>query len=77
MKADAVPGQISALYQHIQSSVEHSGGDFGKAISINARFQANLLRTSSTVVRDALKAGNVRVESGVYDLATGKVTLHH
>ncbi len=76
MKADAVPGQISALYQYIQSSVEHSGGDFGKAISINAKFQANLLRTSSTVVRDALKAAKVRVESGVYDLATGKVTLH-
>ena len=75
MKADAVPGQISALYQHIQSSVELSGGDFGKAISNNARFQANLLRTSSTVVRDALKAAKVRVESGVYDLATGKVTL--
>jgi carbonic anhydrase len=76
MKADAVPGQISALYQYIQSSVERSGGDFGKAISINAQFQANLLRTSSTVVRDALKAAKVRVESGVYDLATGKVTLH-
>jgi carbonic anhydrase len=76
MKADAVPGQISALYQHIQSSVELSGGDLGKAISNNAKFQANLLRTSSTVVRDALKAAKVRVESGVYDLATGKVTLH-
>jgi len=76
MKADTVPGQISALYQYIQSSVEHSGGDFGKAISNNAKFQANLLRTSSTVVRYALKAGKVRVESGVYDLATGKVTLH-
>ena len=76
MKADAVPGQISVLYQHIQSSVELSGGDFGKAISNNATFQANLLRTSSTVVRDALKAAKVRVESGVYDLATGKVTLH-
>jgi carbonic anhydrase len=76
MKADAVPGQISALYQHIQPSVELSGGDFGKAIANNARLQANLLRTSSTVVRDALKAAKVRVESGVYDLATGKVTLH-
>jgi len=76
MKADTVPGQISALYQHIQSSVELSGGDFGKAISNNAKFQANLLRTSSTVVRDALKAAQVRVESGVYDLATGKVMLH-
>jgi carbonic anhydrase len=76
MKADAVPGQISALYQHLQSSVELSGGDLGKAISNNAKFQANLLRTSSTVVRDALKATKLRVESGVYDLATGKVTLH-
>lgn len=76
MKSDTVPGQISALYQYLQPSVEHAGGDFGKAISSNARFQANLLRTSSTVVRDALKAAKVRVESGVYDLATGKVTLH-
>lgn len=75
MKADPVPGQISVLYQHIQSSVEHSGGDVGKAIAHNAKFQAHLLRTSSTVVRDALKAAKVRVESGVYDLATGKVTL--
>src|SRR5258705_5426811 len=33
MKADAVPGQISALYPHIQPSVELSGADFGKAIS--------------------------------------------
>jgi carbonic anhydrase len=76
MKADAVPGQISTLYQYIQSSVENSGGDFAKAISNNAKTQANLLRTSSTVVRDALKAGKIRVDSGVYDLATGKVTLH-
>jgi carbonic anhydrase len=75
MKADAVPGQISALYQYLQSPVEHSGGDFGQAIANNAKFQANVLRTSSTVVRDALKAAKVRVESGVYDLATGKVTL--
>jgi carbonic anhydrase len=76
MKADDVPGQISALYPYIQSSVERSGGDFGKTISHNAAFQANLLRTSSTVIRDAVKAAKVRVESGVYDLATGKVALH-
>jgi carbonic anhydrase len=76
MKADAVPGQISALYQYLQSSVEDAGGDFGQAIANNAKVQANLLRTSSTVVRDALKAAKVPVESGVYDLATGEVTLH-
>jgi carbonic anhydrase len=76
MKADDVPGQISALYQYIQPAIERSGGDFAKAISNNAKSQANLLRTSSTVIRDALKSTKIRVESGVYDLASGKVTLH-
>jgi carbonic anhydrase len=37
-----------------------------------AEYQAELLRTSSTVVRDAWKGGKVEVESGVYDLASGK-----
>ena len=75
MKTDTVPGQISALYQHLQPAVEQSGGNFDKAIIANARFQAELLRTSSTVIRDAVKTGKVRVEAGVYDLATGKVSL--
>lgn len=75
MKADDVPGQISALYPHLRHAVEQSGGNFAKAIELNAGIQAELLRTSSTVIRDALKAGKLRVESGVYDLATGKVAL--
>jgi len=75
MKADTVPGQISALYQHLQPAVEQSGGNVYKAIEANARLQAELLRTSSTVIRDAVKTGKVRVQAGVYDLATGKVSL--
>ena len=76
MKADSVPGQVSALYQYLQPSVERAGGDLGKAISANADLQADLLRTSSTVIREAVERASLRVESGVYDLATGKVTLH-
>src|SRR5215469_1751322 len=75
MKADAVPGQISSLYPHLRQAVEQSGGSFDKAIDANAKIQAELLRTSSTVIRDAVKAGKLKVEAGVYDLATGKVTL--
>jgi carbonic anhydrase len=75
MTADPVPGQISALYQHIQPAVAHAGGDVGQAIAHNATLQAHVLRTSSTVVREALHAAQVRVASGVYDLATGTVTL--
>jgi carbonic anhydrase len=75
MKADTVPGQISTLYRHLQQAVEQSGGDFDKAIQANAKIQAELLRTSSTVIRDTVKAGSLKVAAGVYDLASGKVTL--
>src|SRR5271163_2780593 len=75
MKADSVPGQISALYPYLRPAVEQSGGDVDKAIATNAKIQAGLLRTSSPVIREAIKAGKLRVESGVYDLATGKVSL--
>ena len=55
--------------------VAQSGGNIDKAIEANAQIQAELLRTSSTVIRDAIKAGELKVEAAVYDLATGKVTV--
>jgi carbonic anhydrase len=76
MKADAVPGQISTLYPHLRQAVEQSDGNFDKAIEANTKIQAELLRTSSTVIRDAFKAGKLKVAAGVYDLAAGKVTLN-
>jgi carbonic anhydrase len=75
MKSDTVPGQISVLYKHLRPAVEKSGGNLDQAIGLNARHQAELLRASSTVVRDALKGGKVKVVSGVYDLASGKVSV--
>jgi carbonic anhydrase len=75
MKAETVPGQISSLYAHLRQAVEQSDGSVDKAIAANAKIQANLLRTSSTVVRDAVKAGKLNVQAAVYNLADGKVTL--
>lgn len=75
MKADDVPGQISTLYARIRQAVEQSSGNVDKAIEANAKIQADLLRTSSTVIRDAIKGGKLKVVAGVYDLASGKVTL--
>jgi len=75
MKADAVPGQISTLYPALRRAVEQSGGSLDQAITQNAKLQAELLRTSSTVIRDAVKAEKLKVHSGVYDLASGKVAL--
>jgi len=64
MKSDTVPGQISVLYKHLRPAVEKSSGNLDRAIGLNAEHQAELLRTSSTVVRDALKGGKVKVVSG-------------
>jgi carbonic anhydrase len=75
MKAEDVPGQISSLYLPIRPAVAQSAGDLNKAIAANARLQADLLRTSSTVIRQAATAGTLKVAAGVYDLMSGRVTI--
>ena len=75
MTANAAPGQMSVLYQHLQPGVARSGGNIDKAIEANVRIQAELLRTSSPVIRDAITAGELKVEAAIYDVATGKVTV--
>jgi carbonic anhydrase len=75
IKGESVPGQISSLYPYLRRAVEQSAGDLNKGIEANARWQAELLRTSSTVIRDAQKAGALKVAAGVYDLVSGKVAL--
>jgi len=75
MKADSAPGQISALYPRLRPAVVQSAGSLDRAIEANAQIQAELLRTSSTVIRDAVKGGTLKVEAGVYNLASGKITM--
>lgn len=75
MKTEAVPGQIGSVDFRIQPAVGQSAGNVGKAIEANARIQANLLRTSSAVIRQAISARTLKVTSGIYDLSTGKVAV--
>ena len=73
--AKAVPGQISVLYQHLIPAIAGAKGDVPLAVKMNAAYQAQLLRESSTVIAKAIKDDGVKVVSGSYDLGTGKVTL--
>jgi carbonic anhydrase len=75
MKTENAPGQISSLYPHIRPAVDQSAGNVDRAVEATARLQAELLRTSSTVIRQATTAGTLKVAAGVYDLASGKVTV--
>ena len=70
-----VPGQISALYPHIQPAVDQAGHDLNTAAKANAKIQAALLRESSTVISGLLKEGKVKVVAAYYDIANGNVTL--
>jgi carbonic anhydrase len=70
-----VPGQISALFPHIQPAVNQAGSDLASATKANAKIQATLLRESSTVISGLVKAGSVKVVAGYYDLGSGSVTL--
>ena len=75
MTAQAVPGRISSLYPAVQRAVEASDGNVTRAIQVNATVQADLLRTSSAVIREAEQSARITVASGVYDLASGMVNL--
>lgn len=75
VKSENAPGQISSLYAYLRPAVEQGAGNLNTAIDANARIQADVLRTSSTVIREALSKGTVKVIAGVYDLSSGKVAL--
>jgi len=70
-----VPGQISSLYRALRPAVNQGGGNLDQCIADNAKIQAQLLREASTVLAEAITKGNLSVVAGVYDLATGKVTM--
>jgi carbonic anhydrase len=55
--------------------ISEAKGDVGQAVRLNAAFQAQLLRESSTVISKAVKEKGVKVAAGVYDLGTGRVTM--
>jgi carbonic anhydrase len=73
--AKEVPGQISVLYQHLMPGIKGAKGDVPLAAKMNAVYQAQVLRESSTVIAKAIKNDALKVVSGSYDLETGRVTL--
>lgn len=75
LQGKEVPGQISSLFPHIQAAINQAGQDLTAATRANAVHQARLLRESSTVIGPMIKDNKVKVVAGMYEIATGKVTL--
>ena len=70
-----VPGQISALYPHIQPGVNPGRGQLRSGPKSNARTQAALLGESSTVIKGLVKEGKLKVAAAYYDITSGSVML--
>jgi carbonic anhydrase len=70
---DAVPGQISTLFQHIQPAVDAAGPDIGAVVEANVRHQAHLLERASPVLATLVRERKLLVVGGVYDLASRRV----
>jgi carbonic anhydrase len=75
IQANEVPGQISALFPHIQPAVDQAGPNLEAATRANAKIQSALLREGSTVIAGLLKEGKLKVVAGYYDIASGVVSL--
>jgi len=70
-----VPGQISALFPHIQPAVDLAGSNLEAATKANAKIHAALLREASTVTPSFVHQAKVKVVAGYFNIASGTATL--
>ena len=75
IQAKEVPGEISALFPHIQPAVDLAGSNIEAATKANAKIQAALLRDASTVISSFTKQGKLKVAAAYYDITSGTATL--
>jgi carbonic anhydrase len=75
LEGKEAPGQISALYPHIQPAVDLAGPDVEETVKANAKIQASLLRQASTVISGLVKEDKLLVRAAFYNISSGVVSL--
>jgi carbonic anhydrase len=79
IKNEPLPGRIGVFVEEIKPAVEtarYKTGDVEKnSIIANVQYQVKKLAESSTIIGGLVKEGKLKIVGGVYDLASGKVTL--
>jgi carbonic anhydrase len=73
-QGQVVPGQISALFPHIEPAVKQAGPDLEPTVRANALLQAARLR-ESPLLAAMIEEGKLIIAAGYFDLSTGAVTL--
>jgi carbonic anhydrase len=79
-KGNAFPGHIADLVTAMKPGIEpvlkETGGDLAqRAVIANVRYNVQRLQGATPILSDLVAKGKLKVIGGVYDLATGKVTV--
>ncbi len=66
---------INHLLSHVQPAVDQAadGAEVNEVVELNAQLVAKQLVNDSTIVRDAVASGQVKIVPAVYRLGSGKV----
>lgn len=73
MNGKVVPGQISALYPPLARAVAGGGHDLARTARLNAKLQAELLASASTVLARRIADRQLKILAGYYELGSGRV----
>ena len=79
-KGNTLPGHIASLVRAMKPGIEPTlkkpGSDLEqRAVVANVRYNVEKLKTAKPILAGMIAKNQLRVVGGVYDLATGKVTL--
>jgi carbonic anhydrase len=80
MQRVELPGHLPDLMKSIEPAVvaahaRHTSDFLAAAIEENVRLSKQRLKEDSTIIAEALDGKTIDIAGGVYDIATGKVTL--
>ncbi|OUL18358.1 carbonic anhydrase [Nostoc sp. RF31YmG] len=79
VEGQPLPGRIGIFVEEIKPAVEIARNKTGNleegAIITNVQYQAQRLAESSTILKNLVKEGKLKIVGGRYDLLTGKVTM--
>ena len=75
----AVPGKISTLVAAIKPAVDQvknqPGDKLDNAVRANIKMSMEQLKSTSSILSEAMKTGKLKIVGGRYDLDTGKVEM--
>jgi carbonic anhydrase len=79
-KGNTLPGHIAGLVRAMKPGIEPTlkkpGADLEqRAVIANVRYNVEKLKTAKPILAEMVAKGQLRVVGGVYDLATGRVSV--